>query len=135
MTEGATYYGLDGWAFSGYENSYAEHCNPDTPTDFCTLASIGWMTSIILWFAIATGALRIIVPLLGVKNNLPKSVANIVSWSTSMMILSAAALWYSQVVPNFAEQYGLEVGFHFWLILFAGLLTLASEIIEHYRVE
>ena len=126
-------FGLREGATHGPEFTYEESCadltkNMDgTTTDthqICSLASVGFYTAIVLWFAIGSGMIRLISPLFKIANNLPRAVNIAISWSTGALMLIGTLGWMV-AKPDTA----MEIGMSFWLGLLAGFLALIAEIV------
>ena len=114
-----------------------DYAYPSAPVQFendnekyCSLGTVGLLTTTVLWLAIICGALTIITHL-GVVDRVPKKARLAFSWGTGALMLIGTLGW------AFTNPYQLGfppdfLGGSFLLGLIAGLFALSGEIVNTY---
>jgi hypothetical protein len=99
---------------------------------YCSLGTVGLLTTTVLWLAIISGAVTIITHLgADYENRIPAMTRFAFSWGTGALMLIGTLVW---VITN-PYDIGFppdNVGGSFWLVLLAGLLALSGEIVNTF---
>ena len=115
-----------------------DYAYPDAPVQFendnekyCSLGTVGLLTTTVLWLAIISGAVTIFTHLFGVVNRVPTKIKFVISWGTGALMLIGTLGW------AFTNPYQIGfppmlVGGSFWVGLIAGLFALSGEIVNTY---
>jgi hypothetical protein len=115
-----------------------DYAYPTNPVQFendnekyCSLGTVGLLTTTVLWLAIISGAVTIFVHLFGVVNRVPMKIQFVFSWGTGALMLIGTLGW------AFTNPYQIGfpphlVGGSFWVGLIAGLFALSGEIVNTY---
>jgi len=116
-----------------------DYAYPSAPVQFendnekyCSLGTVGLLTTTVLWLAIISGAVTIITHLRAdYENRIPAMTRFAFSWGTGALMLIGTLVW---VITN-PYDIGFppdNVGGSFWLVLLAGLLALSGEIVNTF---
>ena len=115
-----------------------DYAYPNAPVQFendnekyCSLGTVGLLTTTVLWLAIISGAVTIFVHLFGVVDRVPMKIQFVFSWGTGALMLIGTLGW------AFTNPYQIGfppslVGGSFWVGLLAGLFALSGEIVNTY---
>jgi hypothetical protein len=98
---------------------------------YCSLGTVGLLTTTVLWLAIISGAVTIFVHRFGVVDRVPMKIQSVFSWGTGALMLIGTLGW------AFTNPYQIgfppsRVGGSFWAGLLAGLFALSGEIVHTY---
>ena len=112
-----------------YPNSRVQFENDNEK--YCSLGTVGLLTTTVLWLAIISGAVTIFVHLFGIVDRVPIKIQFVFSWGTGALMLIGTLGW------AFTNPY--QIGFppslvagSFWVGLLAGLFALSGEIVNTY---